>query len=87
MGDWRKERKGLTKRERGIPLNIFRKIISDSGFEVISEKKCVFSLTSRLRYFIKKPIYNSKIGLILDRFFVRYFIGVIDIILQTCFLN
>jgi SAM-dependent methyltransferase len=73
MGDWRKERKGLTKRERGIPLNIFRKIISDSGFEVISEKKCVFSLTSRLQYFIKKPVYNSKIGLLLDRFFCMLF--------------
>lgn len=66
MGDWRKPRKGLTMRERGIPLQIFRQIILSAGFEIISERKCTFSLTSRLRYFTKGPVYNSRIAVQID---------------------
>ncbi len=67
MGDWRKQRVGLTKRERGIPLHIFRKIILAAGFEVIKEQKCMFSLTSRLRYLLKGPVYNSNVAIWLDK--------------------
>lgn len=48
MGDWREPRRGLTKRERGIPLRIFRNIVSNAGFEIVRETPCMFSLTSRL---------------------------------------
>ncbi len=67
MGDWRKPRRGLTKRERGIPIHIFREIITSAGFEIKKEKKCMFSLISRLRYLTKKPVYNSKIAIALDK--------------------
>ncbi|MBT6955819.1 class I SAM-dependent methyltransferase [archaeon] len=50
MGDWRKKRKGLTKRERGIPLNLFRKIIINNELEVISERKVFFPLIRRVRF-------------------------------------
>lgn len=48
MGDWRQPRRGLTKRERGIPLAIFRRIIANAGFTVLKETRCMFSLMSRL---------------------------------------
>ena len=52
MGDWRRHRRGLTKRERGIPLAIFRRILADAGFEVLRETRCMFSLTPLLRFLI-----------------------------------
>ena len=66
MGDWRKPRPGLTRRERGIPLNIFRKIIQESGFEVIREKKCMFSLTARLHFMMRTPVYGNKLVVFID---------------------
>lgn len=48
MGDWRGARRGLTKRERGIPLHIFRRIIYEARFDVLRETRCMFSLMSRL---------------------------------------
>ena len=66
MGDWRKSRPGLTKRERGIPLKRFREIIIVAGFEIVNEQKCMFSLTSRLKYFLNKPVYNSRFAIRVD---------------------
>jgi SAM-dependent methyltransferase len=43
MGDWRRPRKGLTSRERGIPLPLLRKMISQAGFHVLRESACVFN--------------------------------------------
>lgn len=63
----------MTKRERGVPLQYFRQIIDDAGFNIINEKKCMFSLTSRLRFFIKDAVYNSKIAVWLDEVFCRLF--------------
>jgi SAM-dependent methyltransferase len=51
MGDWRQPRRGLTKRERGIPLQIFRDIIARAGFRTEKETCCMFSLISRLSIF------------------------------------
>ena len=67
MGDWRDPRKGLTKRERGIPVSIFRNIIHECGFKVIKETRCMFSLSSRLRKFIGKSAFNSKTVVSLDK--------------------
>jgi SAM-dependent methyltransferase len=67
MGDWRKPRPGLTKRERGIPLKCFREIIVAAGFEIVNENKCMFPLTSRLKFFLNKPVYNSWFAIQVDR--------------------
>lgn len=48
MGDWRRPRRGLTKRERGIPLAIFRHVVAEAGFDIQKETRCMFSLMSRL---------------------------------------
>ncbi len=63
---------GVTRRERGIPINIFRQMISSTGFKIINEKRCMFPLTSRLRYLIKGT-YNFKITLYVDESFCWLF--------------
>jgi SAM-dependent methyltransferase len=69
MGDWRSPRKGLTKHERGIPINIFRTIIRSAGFTVIRETRCMFSLMSRLSPLIGgRSVWESKYLVGLDRF-------------------
>lgn len=66
MGDWREPRRGLTRHERGIPLSVLREAITRAELDVIAESKCMFSLTSRLHYLIKKPVFNSTIAVGLD---------------------
>ncbi len=65
MGDWRLPRKGLTKRERGIPVNFFRQHFSTLGLEVVRETFCMFPLTSRLSR--KGNAYNSTPHVVIDR--------------------
>ena len=58
MGDWRKGRRGLTMRERGIPLTIFRSIVKDAGFQVVKETRCMFSIMSRLEPLLRRPVWT-----------------------------
>jgi len=69
MGDWRKKRKNLTTHERGIPLDIFRKIIRTNNLEIISEQKCIFPLISLLGSSLRIKTYNSPWLVKLDRIF------------------
>ncbi len=71
MGDWRRPRSGLTKRERGIPLEIFRSIILSSGLQIVRESNCVFSLTAHMRVFLRSPVYNSRAVVLVDRLLCR----------------
>ena len=73
MGDWRFVRRGLTKRERGIPLSIFREILSSTGFIVSKETLCGFPLTPRLGSLLKGHAYNSSIAVRVDWFLARLF--------------
>lgn len=66
MGDWRMPRRGLTKRERGIPLSILRQFIQQSGLVPLRESKCVFSLTSRLKFLTTGSVYNNRLIVALD---------------------
>lgn len=47
MGDWTQPRRGLTKRERGIPKPRFEEIVGDH-FEVVAKSVCDFPLRSKL---------------------------------------
>lgn len=60
MGDWRKPRRGLTMRERGIPIVILRKLLRAAGFTIVRETLCAFPLTYRLRWFLKEPVFNYR---------------------------
>jgi len=71
MGDWRRPRTGLTRRERGIPPHLFRRMILDAGFEIVREKRCAFSLMSRFKYLLGQPAYNSRFVMKLDKLVCR----------------
>ena len=66
MGDWTRPRRGLTRRERGIPLHLFRRICKTAGFEVVNENLCVFPLIPRLWKWMGHPAYNDPIATALD---------------------
>jgi SAM-dependent methyltransferase len=75
MGDWRRARRGLTKRERGIPVRLFRRILAEAGFEIVAEHRCMFSLVHRLGagLGLRQSIYNSKFIVGVDQVICRLF--------------
>jgi len=72
MGDWRQKRNGVTKRERGVSLQYFRKIIKENNLEIISEKLILFPLLRRIN-FREYRGGNSKLWVYLDNIFGRIF--------------
>lgn len=70
MGDWRHPRPGLTKRERGIPVEILRRRIRELGFRVIKESFC-FAMTSflerKLGNMFERPLHEYKSYLVIDK--------------------
>ena len=69
MGDWRFNRDGLTKRERGIPPSLFREIVTQSGFQLMRETRCIFSLVSRLQRSVPGGVrpFNIPILVLVDQ--------------------
>lgn len=66
MGDWRHPRPGLTKRERGIPLQIFEGIIERSGLERLRTGLCVFRPIPKIGDKFKLKVYNAPALVYLD---------------------
>ncbi len=66
MGDWSKPRHGLTKRERGIPFDLFREMVSRADFEIVKATPCIFPLTRRILGKVAKAPYNSNLATRLD---------------------
>lgn len=61
LGDWTKPRKkGVTKRERGIPLNLLHEMILKSKFQIISEQLCIFGPIAILGRKLEFDTYNKK---------------------------
>lgn len=58
MGDWRHPRPGLTKRERGLPVKPFAKILETSGLEICRRGYCGFRLIPKLGDMVKVRVYN-----------------------------
>jgi SAM-dependent methyltransferase len=73
MGDWRVPRTGLTRRERGIPLPLFRRIWSAAGLVPAHEALCAFPLTPRLRPLFGRHPYLDSRAVALDAFLSRVF--------------
>ncbi len=67
LGDWRQPRAGLTKRERGIPLHIFKAMVRKAGLEVIREDRCVFPLMSRIARIIGRGAYTDQYLVLVDQ--------------------
>lgn len=59
MGDWRKHRRGLTNRERGIPLPLMRRMIGEAGFIIQKETLAGFPPVRRLGAKVGTSVYRS----------------------------
>jgi SAM-dependent methyltransferase len=68
MGDWRFPRRGLTKRERGIPFNIFANIVESSGLKITNSSLCNFPVSEAIGRLFVRDIYNSRFVVRLDQF-------------------
>lgn len=66
MGDWRHPRRGLTRRERGIPLGVMERILHQCGLVVVRRTLCDFPLTPRLLGPWVKQVFNSPMATRLD---------------------
>jgi len=74
MGDWTKERKGLTKHERGIPPHIFEKVFAENKAKIVSKNYLLtgtFALQRILNKFSKKYLINSLLYLQFDKILSR----------------
>jgi SAM-dependent methyltransferase len=67
MGDWRQPRRGLTKRERGIPLRLLRDMIQNAGLNIAHQQLCMFPTTTRLFGRGGAAAYNSPLAVTVDR--------------------
>lgn len=71
MGDWRERRAGLTKHERGIPLDYLRASIKAIGFKIVREN-VFFTMTSFLvrktEIFLGQPIFKYKTYVLIDKY-------------------
>lgn len=76
MGDWRRDRKGLTKNERGIPIKVFKEIIKENNLEIVAENYC-FTFTTLINRifskFLKHPVYYYNFYLYLDKIISNIF--------------
>ena len=73
MGDWRYPRPGLTKRERGIPLPLFREALLATGLSLHRFAYCDFPATRRLFRTFRRNVFNSMMATAIDVFLARAF--------------
>lgn len=73
MGDWRRPRAGLTKRERGIPLHLLDRIIKDAGFVVMRRSLCIYPPLPKMANKLGISTYNNVILTIADALISRAF--------------
>lgn len=66
LGDWRAPRPGLTPRERGIPVRLFRRMIAEAGLSITRETRCMFPLLGRLSPWLGRPVWTSPLLARLD---------------------
>lgn len=73
MGDWRKPRPGLTKRERGIPLHILDDIVREVGFKICARSLCNFPIIPKIANKVGVATYNNSVLTIADILLSRMF--------------
>lgn len=67
MGDWRQPRRGLTRRERGIPRHLLERMAAEAGLAVLHRSRCTFPVTVALYARLGRELFNSRWGTRLDR--------------------
>ena len=73
MGDWQRPRPGLTKRERGIPLDLLQSFTERSGLDALRTSLCGFPLTPRFLGAVCGDVYNSPTATFIDSVLCRAF--------------
>jgi SAM-dependent methyltransferase len=73
MGDWRKPRIGLTRRERGIPAEILDGIVRRAGFTVRRRSLCDFPPIPRVAGKFGLAAYNNYVLTLMDALVSRAF--------------
>ncbi|WP_419662627.1 putative methyltransferase, type 11 [Desulfosarcina variabilis str. Montpellier] len=66
LGGWWNPRPRLTVNERGIPLEIMRKLLLSVGFQVEHEQRCMTTVTPRINRILRLSGYNSRIVVYID---------------------
>jgi SAM-dependent methyltransferase len=66
MGDWRRPRGGLTRRERGIPPHLLRERVERAGFEIVRFAWCFAPVVSKPLRKLVGPPYNSPLACRID---------------------
>lgn len=69
MGDWRKVRPGLTKRERGLPLGPFTQALEKSGFAIRRRAFIAFRPWLRVCQTLRIPVYERAWSTRIDAIF------------------
>lgn len=73
MGDWRQARRGLTKRERGIPREILLRSVIAAGLKIQREADCMFPAVPRLARILGQNAYCSRFWTVMDYTLARIF--------------
>lgn len=74
MGDWSKNRPGLTRRERGLPRDWFYQSVRECGFSCDVAAEFGFRpLAIAWQKLFRKSLYTSRLGTTVDRMFSRLF--------------
>lgn len=73
MGDWRKPRPGLTKRERGIPAHLLERILKHAGLKTIRRSLCAFPVIPKLASTFGVSAYNNPALTVADSLVSRLF--------------
>jgi len=63
----------VTRRERGIPIKIFHDMVKSVGFEIVRERRCMFSGIGKLAEFTGTTVYNSSAWLLVDTVLCSFF--------------
>jgi SAM-dependent methyltransferase len=73
MGDWRMPRRGLTKRERGIPLKLLEAFVLGAGLAIDRVSFCAFPISTRVFSAFGRDAYNSDFAVRIDSCLARMF--------------
>jgi SAM-dependent methyltransferase len=73
LGDWSKPRTGLTKRERGIPIDILKSMVLHAGLVIERVSLCAFPITSRIFSLLRPDVYNSRAAVTIDSYLSKMF--------------
>ena len=73
MGDWRVARRGLTRRERGIPRDWLVAQLQRCGLDIVSQRDCQFPPWVRLGHKLGINVFDNRAAVAVDGWLSRAF--------------